>query len=258
MSLTAGLPGRTARSVRSPFSRLVATAVAAGLLAGLALTAVQRVQVTPLIAQAETYEEAQGAAAAPLAAQAHEHAHEEQQAQHQQQQEQHQHTGWKPENGIERTLFTVLANATMGVGYGLLLCAAMLMRGARPSWRQGLLWSAAGYVVFFVAPSLGLPPELPGTAAAPVAERQLWWSLTAVASAGGLALLAFGRNWVFALAGLMLLAAPQLAGAPQPLVHASVAPPALAHAFVVASALANAAFWLVLGSCAAYFFKKFE
>lgn len=258
MSLTAGLPGRTARSARSPFSRLVATAVGAGLLAGLALTAVQRVQVTPLIAQAETYEEAQGAAAAPLAAHAHgdaqAHAHEEQQ----EQQEQHQHAGWKPENGVERTLFTVLANATMGVGYGLLLCAAMLMRGARPTWRQGLLWSAAGYVVFFVAPSLGLPPELPGTAAAPVAERQLWWSLTAVASAGGLALLAFGRNWVFALAGLILLAAPQLAGAPQPLVHASVAPPALAHAFVVASALANAAFWLVLGSCAAYFFKKFE
>ena len=53
------MAGRTARS---PFTRLVSTAVAAGLLAGLALTAVQKVQVTPLIAQAETYEDAKPAA----------------------------------------------------------------------------------------------------------------------------------------------------------------------------------------------------
>ena len=112
--------------------------------------------------------------------------------------------------------------------------------------------------MFFVAPSLGLPPELPGTAAAPVGERQLWWSLTALATAGGIGLIAFGRKWTFALAGLILLAAPQLAGAPQPLVHTSMAPPELAHAFIVASALANAAFWLVLGGCTAFFFKKFE
>jgi cobalt transporter subunit CbtA len=237
LSLTAGVGGRAARS---PFTRLVSTAVAAGLVAGLALTVVQKAQVTPLIAQAETYEVAQPAV------HPHEHADE------------HEHAGWKPENGTERTLYTVLANSTMGIGFGLLLCAAMLVRGGRPTWRDGLVWSAAGYVVFFVAPSLGLPPELPGTAAAPVGERQLWWSLTALATAGGIALLTFGRKWTFALAGLILLAAPQLAGAPQPLVHTSMAPPELAHAFIVASALANAAFWLVLGGCTAFFFKKFE
>ena len=257
MSLTAGLPGRTARSVRSPFSRLVATAVAAGLLAGLALTAVQRVQVTPLIAQAETYEEAQGAAAAPLAAQAHEHAHEEQQAQHQQQQEQHQHAGWKPENGVERTLFTVLANATMGVGYGLLLCAAMLMRGARPSWRQGLLWSAAGYVVFFVAPSLGLPPELPGTLAAPVSARQAWWICTAFSTAVAIGALAWSRNVWFKVGAVALLLVPHLVGAPQPPVHSMAAPAELVGSFIIATALANAVFWLALGGLTGYFYKKF-
>ena len=237
--------GLAGHSPRSPFSRLISTAVAAGLLAGLALTAVQMVQVTPIILQAETYEDAAPAPAVVVA-----HTHEQAHA--------HEHAGWKPENGVERTLFTVLANVTMGVAYGLLLCAAMLVRGARPTWRDGLLWSAACYVVFFVAPSLGLPPELPGTSAAPVGERQLWWSLTALATAGGIALLAFGRNWIFALAGLALVAAPQLAGAPQPLVHTSVAPPELAHAFVIASALANAAFWLVLAGLTAFFFKKFE
>jgi cobalt transporter subunit CbtA len=242
LSLTAGVAGRTARS---PFSRIVSTAVAAGLLAGLLLTAVQTVQITPIILQAEVHEDA--AAAAPVAhvhADGHEH--------------QHEHAGWKPENGTERTLFTVLANASMGVGYGLLLCAALTVAGRRPTLRQGVMWGAASYMVFFVAPSLGLPPELPGSAVAPLRERQLWWALTALSTAGGLALLATGRGWVRAVAGFVLLAAPQLIGAPQPLVHASAAPAGLAHAFVVASALANAAFWLALGGLTAFFFKKFE
>lgn len=249
--MTAGVNGRAARS---PFNRIVSTAVAAGLVAGLALTAVQLVQVTPIILQAEAYEDAAPAPAvvAPAAhshADAHAHQHEAA----------HEHAGWKPENGTERTLYTIVANVTMSIAYGLLLCAALTVAGARPTPRQGLLWGAACYVAFFVAPSLGLPPELPGTAAAPLEQRQIWWALTALSSAAGLALLAFGkRSPVRYIAAMILLVAPQLAGAPQPLVHARTAPEALAHAFVIASALANAAFWLVLGWCTALFFKKFD
>jgi cobalt transporter subunit CbtA len=247
--LTAGVNGRAARS---PFNRIVSTAVAAGLVAGLALTAVQMVQVTPIILQAETYEDAAPAVTpAVVAPAAHTHEHQHEAA--------HEHAGWKPENGTERTLYTILANATMGIAYGLLLCAALTVAGTRPTLRQGLLWGAAGYAAFFVAPSLGLPPELPGTAAAPLEQRQIWWTLTALSTAAGLALLAFGkRSPVRYIAGMLLLVAPQLAGAPQPLVHARAAPEALAHAFVIASALANAAFWLVLGWFTAYFFKKFD
>ena len=83
---------------RSPFARIVSTAVAAGLLAGLVLTAVQTVQIAPTILQAETYEDA----AAPVA-HVHADAHE------------HEHTGWKPENGTERTAYTVLANVSIAV-----------------------------------------------------------------------------------------------------------------------------------------------
>jgi cobalt transporter subunit CbtA len=248
--LTVGVHGRAARS---PFNRIVSTAVAAGLVAGLALTAVQMVQVTPIILQAETYEDARPAPVAAPAAHVHADAHEHEHA------AAHQHAGWKPENGTERTLYTILANITMGIAYGLLLCAALTVAGVRPTLRQGLFWGAACYVAFFVAPSLGLPPELPGTSAAPLEQRQIWWSLTALSTAAGLALLAFGkRSPVRYIAGMILLVAPQLAGAPQPLVHTRAAPEALAHAFVIASALANAAFWLVLGWCTAYFFKKFD
>lgn len=255
MDGTAGLAGRAPRSPRNPFTRIVSTAVAAGLLAGLVLTAVQTVQIVPTILQAETYEDATPAASvasAPVVPHTHEHAHESAPNRA------HEHAGWKPENGAERTMFTVLANVSMGVAYALLLCAALTVAGARPTLRQGLMWGAACYVVFFVAPSLGLPPELPGTSAAPLRERQLWWSLTALSTASGLALLAFGRGRVKAIAGFVLLAAPQMIGAPQPLVHTSSAPPDLQHAFVVASALANAAFWLAVGGFSSYFFKKFE
>jgi cobalt transporter subunit CbtA len=249
MDGTAGLAGR---APRNPFTRIVSTAVAAGLLAGLVLTAVQTVQIVPTILQAETYEDAAPAAASAPVAHGHDHAHESASG------PAHEHAGWKPENGTERTSFTVLANVSMGVAYALLLCAALTVAGVRPTLRQGLMWGAAGYAVFFMAPSLGLPPELPGTSAAPLRERQLWWSLTALSTAGGLALLAFGRGRVRALAGFILLAAPQMIGAPQPLVHISSAPPDLQHAFVVASALANAAFWLAVGGFTSFFFKKFE
>lgn len=249
-------------------------AVLAGLLAGLVLTAVQKLQVTPIISQAEVYEEAAGKAAElehvhaaaaaqgvhqhadgqyhdqghhpiPAPAAAHADAHE------------HEHGGWQPEDGAERTLYTTLSNVNLGVGFALLLAAALFLRDARGGWRAGLLWGAAGYLVFFVAPSLGLPPEVPGTAAAPLGARQFWWLSTVLMTAVGLALLVFGRGWPFKLLGAALLLAPHLIGAPQPLVHASSAPEELARSFIYASAAANAVFWLTLGALAGLFHKKF-
>ena len=59
------------------------------------------------------------------------------------------------------------------------------------TWRDGLLWGLAGFVVFTAAPGLGLPPELPGMPVAPLTARQTLWIATAAATAGGLCLLAF-------------------------------------------------------------------
>lgn len=44
-----------------------------------------------------------------------------------------------------------------------------------PTRTQGLLWGLAGCATFVLAPTLGLPPELPGTAAADLTLRQTWW-----------------------------------------------------------------------------------
>ena len=269
------------------FNRIVRAAAFSGILAGLLLTAVQQIQVSKIILQAEVYEDAASmpapaappaaaspapvtapaplqhvhadghshthpaapqsatpAAPAPASEQAHEQAHE------------HTHGGWQPENGKQRTFFTAIANISMAVGIGLLLAGAIRLRSQAGGWRAGSLWGAAAYIVFFVAPSIGLPPELPGTAAAPLAARQMWWLTTVAASAGGLALLVFARSVPLKLLGAAVLFLPHLSGAPQPEVHASAAPAELARAFVYATAIANAAFWLALGGLAGLFYQK--
>jgi len=124
------------------------------------------------------------------------------------------------------------------------------------SWRSGLLWGLAGYAVFFVAPSLGLPPEIPGAEAAGLAERQIWWLFAVVCAGVGLWILVFARSFLAKSVGALLLAVPHLIGAPQPPIHGSLTPPALASSFLHATALANAVFWLLLGSLAGVLNRK--
>ncbi|GAC1545595.1 MAG: CbtA family protein [Collimonas sp.] len=225
--------------------KIVFAAALAGMVAGLLLTGVQKIQVSPIILKAEVYEDAAAAQAVhahpPAAATAH---HE------------HEHGAWQPADGEERTLFTALANVSLAVGFGLLLGAAICLRGDASGWGSGLLWGLAGYVVFFIAPSLGLPPEVPGAEAAPLADRQMWWLMAVVMTAAGLSLLVFARNWKLKLLGAVLLGTPHLIGAPQPQVDGGAAPVELVHAFVYATAIANAIFWLALGGLVGFFYKK--
>lgn len=222
------------------FKNLLTAAAFAGLLSGLLLTGVQKMQVGPLILEAEVYEDAAVEAAH----------HDEAATDH----HEHDHA-WQPANGWERTLYTAAANISLAIGFGLLLGAAICQRG-KINWRSGLLWGLAGYAVFFVAPSLGLPPEVPGTESAPLADRQIWWLLTVVMSAGGLSLMVFVRNWKIKLLGAVMLALPHVIGAPHPEVAHSAAPEDLVQMFIFATAIANAVFWLALGGLMGFFYKK--
>ena len=244
------------------FKSILATAAASGLIAGLLLTAVQQVQIRPIIAQAEIYEQA----ASVEAAHEHngEHAHEH---------EAHEHrtSNWQPAEGMERTAFTALANVSLAIGFALFLTAAFSLRvnsnknnNINPAnyktdnWQAGLLWGLAGYVVFFVTPSLGLPPELPGAQSAPLHDRQLWWLLTVLMSATGLYLLVFVKQVSFKVFGLLLIVTPYIIGAPEQALHATPALEELASIFIQATAIANAIFWLSLGVLISYFYKIFK
>lgn len=225
---------------------LVATALA-GILAGLLLTLVQRIQVVPLILEAERYEQAATSEIAHAANHSPISANQE-----------HTHSAWQPEQGWERTLYTAAANIVVAFGFALLLGAVATLRGTKLTWRSGLLWGLGGYVTCFVAPSLGLPPDVPGTEAARLLSRQMWWASTAFATGSGLWFIIFSRRYLLNILGVALLIAPHLIGAPQAEVHVSTAPAELARAFVVATMLANAVFWLGLGGLYGFFQGRAE
>jgi cobalt transporter subunit CbtA len=225
------------------FQRIAISALIAGILGGLFVTALQGIAVTPLILEAETYE---GAADA-----GHDHDAATAEAGHD-----HDAEAWAPADGLERTAWTGAANVVTGVGFALLLGAGFALSGRRVDWRRGLLWGAAGFAAFALAPAFGLPPEVPGMHAAPLADRQLWWLATVAASAGGLALLAFAPRVAWKGVGVLLLIVPHLVGAPQPDEHGGLAPAELSHAFVFASLATSAAFWLALGAIAGLVFDR--
>ena len=137
--------------------------------------------------------------------------------------------------------YTLMMNLLTQTGFALVLVAlAMLFsvmaaptnspKKAAYGVKWGITWGLAGFVAVWLSPSLGLPPKLPGTPAAPLDLRQWWWGATVVASMVGLWLVGMGwhlrrvasatataskawRWWILTGVGIWLL--PHLWGAPQ-------------------------------------------
>ncbi|MCK0209649.1 CbtA family protein [Starkeya koreensis] len=229
----------------SLFRTILFVAALAGIGTGLIASALHLFTTVPLILQAETFENAGEETAPAVTTDVHEHAPGT--AAHS-----HDEEEWGPADGIERNGLTVIFTVLTGFGFGLLLVAASEIAGGLKGWHQGLLWGLAGFAAFTVAPGLGLPPELPAMPAADLAARQLWWVGTVAATAGGLALIAFGRSPLLAVLGVALVLAPHVIGAPQPDSHESPIPEALHHSFVVASVAVSFVFWALLGGLAGW------
>ncbi len=217
------------------FNQIFLSALFAGIIGGLLLAGVQHFTVVPMILEAETYEVTEEAPTT---------GHSEKEA-------------WAPEDGNERTFFTASSSIIIGIGFALLLAVGYTLRGSI-TWQKGILWGLAGWIVFNLAPSFGLPPELPGDAAAGLEQRQVWWILTVILTAVGLWILAFQPKPYLKLFGLALLALPHIFGAPQPAVHEGLAPPELRTSFHLATLFTNAVFWVALGALSALFFNRFE
>lgn len=228
--------------------KLVASALYAGFAAGLIVAALQLLVTVPVILEAELYETGvlvHFGGAAHNGEVVEEHAHEE--------------AVQGEESSLKRPFLTVLATVSTHVGFALLLVAGFAVavsRGHEITPRVGLVWGIAGFFAVQLLPAAGLAPELPGSAAADLTARQIWWAATVAVSFGGIALIGLGRGWLVWAAGVALLAAPHIIGAPQPAEFAGVVPPELASDFAGKALAVAAAGWAVLGLFSAYFWQK--
>lgn len=229
------------------FRTILYSALGAGLAACVAITAVQTFTTEPLILHAEQFEG--GGHHHDAGTPAHDHDAAEAPAAEEPE-------AWSPADGVERTLFTALANLVVAVGVSLILLALMVVSGRPIDARRGLLWGGAAFVAVALLPSLGLPPELPGTPAGDILERQTWWIGTAIVSGLGIALIAFGGHWAAKLAGLALLVLPHAIGAPAPPSHDVAYPGALAGEFVIASLVVSAVLWSFSGAAAGWLYER--
>ncbi|HEX9595540.1 MAG TPA: CbtA family protein, partial [Anaerolineales bacterium] len=138
------------------FRRVFFAAILAGIAAGLVMSAVQHVRVTPYILAAEVFEKESHDHVSPSPAPASET------------------EAWSPAEGFERTAYTVLANVVISVAFALALVGASLLLRLPITLANGALWGLCGFLAFSLAPSAGLPPELPGMPAAELWTRQMW------------------------------------------------------------------------------------
>jgi cobalt transporter subunit CbtA len=230
---------------------LFAAALFAALAAGLLTAAIQHFRVTPLILHAETFEGEGGHSHGEAAAVAdHEHAPGT---------AEHSHADaaastaaapeeWAPQDGFERTAYTTLATVLAAAGFALVIGAISMFANIPITFANSLLWGAAGFITFSLAPAYGLAPELPGMPAADLFARQLWWTGTAIATGAAFVLLAKTRaSWAIALA-VALIAAPHIIGAPIAPDEPSAVPAHLATEFAAITLGTSAVFWAVLGT----------
>jgi len=236
------------------FRRLILLSLAIGFIAGSILTLAQQIQSTDIILQSEQYE------GEPSPVQDnHNHAH------------QHDESAWAPEDGAERLVYSFLANILTAIGYSAMLLAFMsyyqLQTQRLLNLGQGLLFGLFGYLTVFAAPSLGLSPEIPGTQAAALEARQLWWSGTVFATGIGFTLIFFKQSsyrTLFIGLGVLLLVLPHIIGAPHitgpeflhsdPNVVATLTQ--LHQQFILAVSIVNFIFWIAIGLLCAWGLKR--
>ena len=217
------------------FRKLFSVILLSGTAAGLLLFAVQHFTTFPLIEKAEVYESAAGNTPGMH----------------------HEDEGWKPAEGIERTLFTILTTILAAVGFAALLFGIIALKPVCIDWKKGALWGLAAFVCVDVAPAFGLPPRPPGVPVADIYARQLWWVAAVSSMAIALWLLLDRRKPVqVRLIGLLVAILPDAIGAP---VAAGMnpIPASLIHQFALASILTAGIFWIALGSFGGFLYQRF-
>ena len=225
------------------FKNIFVSAVVCGAIAGVLATAMQMLLVTPLLMEAELFETGQST---------------------------HFIIDGSPESPMKhvniwedpyRHLMTLFFNLVTFTGFGFILIAAMALfqkRGFSLSKAEGIVAGVSGFIVFQLAPSVGLPPELPGTISVAVGLKQAWWIITILSTTAGILLLFLGKYKVVSGAGIIFIIIPHLIGHPKLETYFGVAPPELAAEFASRALAVSLVTWIILGVISSQFWKYLE
>lgn len=239
--------------------KMLTSALVAGCAAWLLAALLHFVFVQKYILLGEEYETGAAVHFAGVAPQTDDHAtgeahsHDAATANHS-----HDEGGSEPAT-FTRNLWTVVFSGLVYIAYAMILVAGFgLARtyGRGITAHEGLLWGIAGFATFQLAPAMGLAPELPGTLAADLGARQVWWWGTALATATGLGLLGYGRSLLTTALAVLLLAAPHVIGAPELDGFSGTAPPEVAGAFAARVLGVGLAVWALTGWVAGYVWAR--
>nr|WP_246480104.1 CbtA family protein [Motiliproteus sediminis] len=235
--------------------RLALAATAAGSAAGLFFSGVQSIDSLPLLMSAEHFDlYAHNHSGATLSPRGH----------------LHDSAAHPPADLMLRTLFRFVSDAVIGIGFAMILCAAIFLHNHHThhptaSAPMGIIWGLAGYLTFYLAPALIYPPRTPATDLLTshhdisVWKHQLTWLCAALSTGVGLALIAYGDKTKKLTGGLLLLALPVLVSFNSDPLHTMLDQHRVTRLIEVteqhyrySAHLSNLLFWLALGVLSAY------
>lgn len=235
------------------------TALISGLIAGIFLTGIQSLRVTPLILASEVFEDGE---IITYTSKNHNNSNIQNTNNHHDEiahahDNSHEHETGAAKDDNERLFYSLITNIFLACGFAFILSAIYLYI-KELNIKNGLISGFVVYLSVFALPSLGLSPELPGTLAAQLQDRQIWWISTVVLSSFAFIILFFNKNKIYQALAIVLLFLPHIIGAPMPSVHGGTAPQAMFEEYILATYITNAVFWLFLGAISISFFKRFQ
>ncbi len=182
-----------------------------------------------------------------------------------------------PAPSHERQLYTLLTNTIISWGYALVICATMALHhlhSTRPpvTRASGLIWGLAGYIAFYVAPTMAIPPQTPaseifltdGLLSLSLPLQKTAWLAVSITTAAGIAGIYYAKGQK-KLWGAAVLILPQLllATLGSELTHSAMHPQhnnldakiasITAASYSKIGYITNLLYWLVLGFLCAGF-----
>lgn len=220
------------------FTKIITTALFAGFIVGIVSAILQLIFIQPILLHAELYETGSLT-----------------------------HFGENNSKKVHQKLpfdfqrngLSILFSALIYTGYAIILVSILAYASSlslKTDNLRSILFGISGFFAVQLAPAFGLPPELPGAAAAEVVPRQVWWYFCVFATIIGIWMISFGDKILYVSIGIIVILIPHLIGAPEPEFFVGPTPPELASHFASRTLALGAVSWIFLGYLSGYFWRK--